>query len=113
MPRPSSPWYRADRDAWVCTIDGSRVTLAKGKKNRAAAFREFQRRQAARGIPGFDAETITVGELVDRVLAELLAAVSTVPRIAAQNRSADTDSPSVIVKKSPDRKVSLDEFDWL
>jgi integrase len=49
MARPNKPWYRASHDAWVCKIDGKQHTLAKGKKNKAEALKEFHRLMAGRG----------------------------------------------------------------
>ncbi len=43
MGRPSQPFYRADRDAWVSRINGKHVTLAKGKRNKSQALKELYR----------------------------------------------------------------------
>jgi integrase len=40
---PAGPRYRADRDAWVCKVDGSLVTFARGERNEAAARKAFRR----------------------------------------------------------------------
>jgi integrase len=37
MSRNPTPRYRADRDCWFAQVDGRRVTLARGRRNRAAA----------------------------------------------------------------------------
>jgi integrase len=41
MARPSSPWYREDRDAWYVNHGGKQVRLCKGKANRKEAYRAF------------------------------------------------------------------------
>lgn len=66
MPRPNKPRYRANRDAWVSQINGTLVTLAKGKRNRGAAVKELARLLAERdsGRPA----SMTVAELFDRLL---------------------------------------------
>jgi len=43
MARPSKPWYWKARDAWFVNIKGKRHLLARGKSNRANAYREFLR----------------------------------------------------------------------
>src|SRR5271166_3764580 len=43
MARPAKPWYRKARDAWYVMHRGKQVMLAKGKANRATAYREFLR----------------------------------------------------------------------
>jgi integrase len=43
MPRPSSPWYKASRDAWISRIDG-----VKGRRNKAEAARVLRRLLAER-----------------------------------------------------------------
>ena len=43
MARPSKPWYWRARDAWFVNIKGKRHLLAKGKGNRANAYREYLR----------------------------------------------------------------------
>ncbi|MGO9600138.1 MAG: tyrosine-type recombinase/integrase [Isosphaeraceae bacterium] len=43
MARPSKPWYWKARDAWFVNLHGKRHLLAKGKINRAKAYREYLR----------------------------------------------------------------------
>lgn len=83
MPRtPKGPRYRADRDAWVCKVDGSLVMFAKGEKNEAAANRAFRKfmverdERIAAGGPGRAAPKDpppTVGLVIARFLANLKA----------------------------------------
>ena len=68
MGRPSTVRYRADRDAWVTTIAGKYVTLARGKRHRAAAMLAFHRLQATRSARSATGE-VTVGELAERLAA--------------------------------------------
>jgi integrase/recombinase XerC len=65
--RPSKIRYREDRDAWVTTIGGRYVTLARGKRSRAEATKEFHRLMS-RGRAATDPASISVGELCDRLL---------------------------------------------
>jgi integrase len=67
MGRPSTVKFRQDRDAWVTTIGGKYVTLARGKRNRRQAMDEFHRLKASEGKPGLPA-SVSVGELCDRLL---------------------------------------------
>jgi integrase len=67
MGRPSTVKFRQDRDAWVTTIGGKYVTLARGKRNRRQAMDEFHRLKANGGNQGPGA-SISVGELCDRLL---------------------------------------------
>jgi integrase len=41
--RSAKPWYRAQRDAWCCYVNGALVTLAKGRDNKKEAEQEFHR----------------------------------------------------------------------
>jgi integrase len=69
MGRPSKVRYREDRDAWVTTIGGRYVTLARGRRNRAEAMQAFHRLQAERSPGGLAARSlVSVGELFDRLL---------------------------------------------
>jgi hypothetical protein len=63
MARPSTVKYRQDRDAWVTTIRGKYVTLARGKRNRRQAMDEFHRLKASEGKPRLPAPaSVSVGE---------------------------------------------------
>lgn len=79
MPRqPEGPRYRAERDAWVCKIDGSLVQFGKGgsKQDEAAAKRAFRKfmverdERIARGedAKGRGAPAPTVGLILARFL---------------------------------------------
>jgi integrase len=69
MGRPSTVKFRQDRDAWVTTIGGKYVTLARGKRNRRQAMDEFHRLKASEDKPGLPASaSVSVGELCDRLL---------------------------------------------
>ncbi len=72
MARPSDPWFRSDRNAWVCTIDGKQHTLAKGRGARAEARRAFHQLMARAGREEAD-DDIPLGELADRFLAQCVA----------------------------------------
>lgn len=56
MPRAAQPWYRKFDDCWYLNtkLKGKRVQLrlAKGKKNRAAAFRRFHEIMATKPAAG-------------------------------------------------------------
>ena len=43
MARPSNPWYWKARDPWYVNLEGKRHLLAKGRANRANAYREYLR----------------------------------------------------------------------
>ncbi len=67
MGRPSKIRYRDDRDAWVTTIGGRYVTLARGKRSRAEATKEFHRIMS-RGHTDAEPASISIGELCERLL---------------------------------------------
>lgn len=47
MPRPAKPWYRAQKNAWYATIDGSVVSLGvQGKANKKLALENWYRLMA-------------------------------------------------------------------
>ncbi len=64
--RPSQPFYRKDRDAWVTRINGKQITLAKGKANKRAAVEEFYKLMAQVGRE--PATKVTVQQVVDYCL---------------------------------------------
>lgn len=41
MARPSTPYYKASKDRWVCTINGKRYTLGKSRKEAYQRFHEL------------------------------------------------------------------------
>lgn len=65
MPRPNKPWYRKDRDAWVCEVDGRTKTLAKGRRNRAEAARVLAGLLARRGTGSTAEDDISIAALFD------------------------------------------------
>ena len=72
MGRPSQPWYRESRGAWVTTLDGRQHTLANGPKaaTRSAAMKAFHALMADRraGATGSD---LTLAALIDLFLGEV------------------------------------------
>lgn len=47
MARPAKPWFRSAEDCWFATVNGKKVNLfVRGRKNEAAAWREFERVRA-------------------------------------------------------------------
>jgi integrase len=64
MPRPNRVRYREDRDAWVTKLDGSLVTLAKGKRNRSESERALRALLAERDAGRKRRAQPLVGELV-------------------------------------------------
>jgi integrase len=73
MGRNPSPWYRKSHKAWVCRIDGSQQTLAKGPKaeTRAAALETFHRLMAERRKAGAASDLMGVKKLCDLFLAHV------------------------------------------
>jgi integrase len=66
MSRPSQPWFRKQSDSWVSKINGKLCTLAKGKKNKRAALREFRKLIDSGGPVQRSADSdLTIGHLVN------------------------------------------------
>lgn len=58
--RPNKPWYRKDRDAWVCQVNGKTHVLAKGRGGRAAAVKALAELLDAGGSQGGAGATLAV-----------------------------------------------------
>lgn len=76
MGRPNKPWYRAQSDSWVVKVGGRQHTLAKGKKNRAAAMRAFHELMARLGRTKAPPDDLPAWSLCDHFLDRARATLS-------------------------------------
>jgi integrase len=61
MARPARPWYYKQTDSWMAYLDGRKVRLARGRKNRREAERaleDLKRQREANPAPRSDEPTV-------------------------------------------------------
>lgn len=67
MARTAKPWFNRQRDCWMVWLDGKRVKLAEGKKNKQAALDRYDElRYEARHNPHPDSGAATVASVIER-----------------------------------------------